>query len=100
MSAATKPSRRAPPTRIFLVDDHLMMRQGIAQLIAEDALRQIEKLKPDVALVDITLRSTNGLELIREPGFGLQPQPCLSSRCMTNPSTPNGCSALADAVTS
>ena len=57
-----------------------MMREGLAQLIAHerdlmgcgeaddaaDALAQIEKLKPDLALVDITLRSTNGLELIKD----------------------------------
>jgi DNA-binding NarL/FixJ family response regulator len=57
-----------------------MMREGLAQLIgkeedlvlcgeAEDAgvaLEQIEKLKPDLALVDITLRSSNGLELIKD----------------------------------
>ena len=60
-----------------------MMRQGVAQLIAEekdlsvcgeaedaaDALNQIEKLKPDLALVDITLRSTSGLELIKDVGI-------------------------------
>ena len=57
-----------------------MMREGLAQLIAQEndlvvcgeagdaaeALGQIEKLKPDLALVDITLRSTNGLELIKD----------------------------------
>ena len=66
--------------KIFIVDDHPMMREGLAQLIAHerdlmvcgeaddaaDALAQIEKLKPDLALVDITLRSTNGLELIKD----------------------------------
>jgi DNA-binding NarL/FixJ family response regulator len=66
--------------KIFIVDDHPMMREGLAQLIAQEgdlmvcgeaddaaaALNQIEKLKPDLALVDITLRSTNGLELIKD----------------------------------
>jgi DNA-binding NarL/FixJ family response regulator len=66
--------------KIFIVDDHPMMRDGLAQLIAKEsglivcgeaddaaqALEQIEKLKPDLALVDITLRSTNGLELIKD----------------------------------
>jgi DNA-binding NarL/FixJ family response regulator len=33
---------------------------------AADALRQIENLKPDLALVDITLRSGNRLELIKD----------------------------------
>jgi len=65
---------------IFIVDDHPMMREGLAQLIsnekdlalcgeaedAADALNQIEKLKPNLAIVDITLRSSNGLELIKD----------------------------------
>jgi len=65
---------------IFIVDDHPMMREGLAQLISQEkdlavcgeaedaaeALVQIEKLKPALALVDITLRSTNGLELIKD----------------------------------
>jgi DNA-binding NarL/FixJ family response regulator len=66
--------------KIFIVDDHPMMREGLAQLIGHEkdlvvcgeaddamaALEQIEKLKPDLALVDITLRSANGLELIKD----------------------------------
>jgi DNA-binding NarL/FixJ family response regulator len=80
MSTAKKKKPGVPPKRIFLVDDHPMMRQGIAQLIAEekdlavcgeaedapDALSRIEELKPDLAVVDITLRSTSGLELIKD----------------------------------
>jgi DNA-binding NarL/FixJ family response regulator len=71
-----KPSRK----RILVVDDHPMMRDGLRQLIgnepdlevcgeAEDvaeALKLAESLKPDVAIVDITLRSSNGLELIKD----------------------------------
>ena len=66
--------------RIFIVDDHPMMREGLAQLIAQEpdlvvcgeaedaaeALQKIEELRPNLALVDITLRSTNGLELIKD----------------------------------
>jgi DNA-binding NarL/FixJ family response regulator len=73
-------SRGSAKKKIFIVDDHPMMRDGLAQLIAQEnelvvcgeaddaaqALEQIEKLKPDLALVDITLRSTNGLELIKD----------------------------------
>lgn len=65
--------------KIFLVDDHPLMRQGIAQLVnaqpdmevcgeAEDArsaLKAIEANAPDVAIVDISLRGTNGIELIK-----------------------------------
>jgi DNA-binding NarL/FixJ family response regulator len=66
--------------KIFIVDDHPMMRDGLAQMIANEpdlsvcgeaeeapeALAQIEKLRPDLALVDITLRSGSGLELIKD----------------------------------
>jgi DNA-binding NarL/FixJ family response regulator len=67
-------------TRILIVDDHPMMRDGLRQLIAHEpdmelcgeaddvasALEQAEALKPDLAIVDITLRSSSGLELIKD----------------------------------
>lgn len=73
-------NQRQPPKRVLIVDDHPMMRDGLRQLIskeadlevcgeAEDAASAVEQaaaLKPDVALVDITLRSSNGLELIKD----------------------------------
>jgi DNA-binding NarL/FixJ family response regulator len=76
----SRPTTKAGRKRIFIVDDHPMMRDGLRALIsgesdlevcgeAEDALpalEQIEKLKPDLAIVDITLRSTSGLELIKD----------------------------------
>jgi DNA-binding NarL/FixJ family response regulator len=66
--------------RIFIVDDHPMMRQGLAQLIgaepdlavcgeaetAEHALDSIGTLKPDLVLADISLPGKNGLELIKD----------------------------------
>lgn len=75
---ATK-SERAKK-RILIVDDHPMMRDGLRQLIANEpdlevageaddvaeALQQVEKLKPDLAIVDITLRASNGLNLIKD----------------------------------
>jgi DNA-binding NarL/FixJ family response regulator len=75
-----KKSAAATRTKIFIVDDHPMMREGLAQIItqekdlavcgeaedAADAIEQIEKLQPALALVDITLRTTNGLELIKD----------------------------------
>jgi DNA-binding NarL/FixJ family response regulator len=79
MSQKRKPAATQRKT-IFIVDDHPMMREGLAQLISQEkdlvvcgeaddaaaALEQIEKLKPNLALVDITLRSSNGLELIKD----------------------------------
>lgn len=67
------------PTRILIVDDHPLLRKGVSQLInnekdlmvvgeAEDAhkaLTAIENSKPDVALIDISLGGTSGIELLK-----------------------------------
>jgi len=69
-------SRKA---RIFLVDDHPIVRRGIQLLIglegdmsicgqADDApvaLEQIGKLRPDVAVVDLALKHSSGLDLVK-----------------------------------
>lgn len=66
--------------RILIVDDHPMMRQGLAQLIAaepdlaicgeaetaEMAINALETLKPELVLADISLPGKNGLELIKD----------------------------------
>jgi DNA-binding NarL/FixJ family response regulator len=65
--------------RIFLVDDHPLVREGLTNLIngqsdlivcgeAEDsagAITGIAKTRPDVALVDISLKNESGLELVK-----------------------------------
>ena len=67
-------------TRILIVDDHPMMREGLAQLIAHqpdmmvcgeageagEALEKVRLLKPNLVLADITLPGRNGLELIKD----------------------------------
>lgn len=69
-----------PRKRILLVDDHPLMREGIAQWIqrapdlevcgqadsAAAAVKLAEKLGPDLVLTDISLDSRNGLELIKD----------------------------------
>lgn len=79
MSAA--PEVSAPPAcKILIVDDHPMFREYLAQLInrelglsvcgeadnVKDAMKIIEEARPDVAIVDITLRGSSGLELLKD----------------------------------
>lgn len=66
-------------TRILLVDDHPLMRKGLAMSIeaesdlevvgqaadSEEALAQFDELDPDLAVVDVSLPGMNGLELIK-----------------------------------
>ncbi len=65
--------------RVFLVDDHPLVREGLSNLInhqddltvcgeAEDsggATAGMEKTRPDVALIDISLKNESGLELVK-----------------------------------
>ena len=65
--------------RVFLVEDHPLMRRSIAEAIerepdltvcgqAEDAataLTAIQSLPPDIVLTDIRLKSSSGLDLIQ-----------------------------------
>jgi DNA-binding NarL/FixJ family response regulator len=65
--------------RILLVEDHPVVRRGIAQLLndepdmevcgeadsVDDALAAVPTTRPDIALVDLSLRDSNGLDLIR-----------------------------------
>jgi DNA-binding NarL/FixJ family response regulator len=68
------------PCRILIVDDHPIVRTGLAALIdaepdmvvcaqAEDArgaLAAIANERPDLAIIDLYLRESSGLELIKE----------------------------------
>jgi len=66
--------------KIFIVDDHPIVRKGLAQLInqepdmvicgeaenAQSALDLLKKIKPDLAIVDISLQGIDGIELIKK----------------------------------
>lgn len=69
----------AAKKRIYIVDDHPLMRKGMAMTLqtniefevcgqsetAEQALTEIPNLKPDIAVIDISLPGMNGIELIK-----------------------------------
>jgi DNA-binding NarL/FixJ family response regulator len=77
---AVKKKREPDRKRILVVDDHPMMRQGLAQLInnepdlavcweadnAAQALGLVSAHQPDLVLADISLPGKNGLELIKD----------------------------------
>jgi DNA-binding NarL/FixJ family response regulator len=66
--------------KIIIVDDHPIFRQGLKELInrqqnlticgeaedAPEAMRAIKKQKPDMVVTDISLKTTSGLDLIKD----------------------------------
>jgi DNA-binding NarL/FixJ family response regulator len=70
-----------PPVRLLLVDDHQVVLEGLASMLAsqssrvviaaattnaEDALRLAGERQPDVVLLDVRLRGASGLDLCAE----------------------------------
>lgn len=68
-----------PKLRVLVVDDHFVVRQGIRHLLegeedlqvcaeaetAGEALKALQKFRPDLAIIDISLKGPDGLELIK-----------------------------------
>lgn len=68
-----------PKKGVFLVDDHTVLREGLAEMInlsedlvvcgeaatAEETLERVPGAKPDLILVDLALPEVGGMELIR-----------------------------------
>lgn len=70
----------ASARRILLIDDHPIMRHGLAQLLraedgltvcgeagnASEGLQSVGLLKPDLVIIDLTLPDKSGLELLKD----------------------------------
>jgi DNA-binding NarL/FixJ family response regulator len=70
----------AAKTRILLVDDHQLMREGLRSILEKDAtfsvvgeassgreaVRLAEKLRPDVVVMDVAMSDLNGIEATRQ----------------------------------
>lgn len=69
-----------PKTRVILVDDHKILRDGLRMLITRHegleicgeagngrtALKMVEELKPDLVVMDLTMPDLNGIEATRQ----------------------------------
>ena len=68
-----------PTTRILIVDDHPIVQKGLSSLLSQEpdfevcgeaddvpsAIRLVDKTRPHVVTIDISLQSGSGLDLIR-----------------------------------
>jgi two-component system, NarL family, response regulator DevR len=73
-------SRRKPLIKVFLLDDHEIVRRGVKELLetepditvigeagtAESALARIPALRPDAAVLDVRLPDGNGVAVCRD----------------------------------
>lgn len=72
--------KKEKKSKVLIVDDHPIVRQGLIQLIdqepdfqicgeaesAREALNLIATASPDIAIVDLSLKESSGLELIKD----------------------------------
>jgi DNA-binding NarL/FixJ family response regulator len=91
-----QPAKIAAPTeaakkQILLVDDHPIFRHGLEDLLekqddlaicghadsAPTALAEMRRLNPDMAIVDISIKGSNGIELVKQMKAELPDLPIL-----------------------
>ena len=80
-----------PPTRVFVLDDHELVRRGLVALMAStpdlvvvgeaataaEALRRIPAVRPDIALLDERLPDGSGISVCRDVRSALPDVRCL-----------------------
>ena len=68
------------PTTVIIIDDHALFRKGVNQIISTEndflvigeaasgaeGLLLVEKLKPDVVLIDLNMKGMNGLQTLSQ----------------------------------
>lgn len=79
-SASKADNTQAQACKVLLVEDHPMFREHLSQLInrelgmavcgeadnIQDAMKLVHETRPHIAIVDITLRGSSGLELLKD----------------------------------
>ena len=69
----------APPIRVLVADDHAMLREGVASMLAQEAdivlagdatngveaVDRFRQLRPDVVLMDLQMPAMDGLDALR-----------------------------------
>ena len=77
---STQTGLTGPKIRVVVVDDHAIVREGIAEVLskvgefevvgqagdADEAVQQVRDLRPDVVIMDILMPEKNGVEACRE----------------------------------
>lgn len=75
---AIKELEKKSKRKVFIVDDHAVVREGLAQLInrendlvvcgeassVSDTLQHFSKCVPDIAIIDLTLKDGSGIRLV------------------------------------
>ena len=79
MVAKKQKKAEGSKSKILIVDDHPMIRDGLVRLVDDEpnlvicgqaddvpeALKAISETRPDIVIVDISLKSSNGIDLIK-----------------------------------
>src|SRR5689334_2595969 len=78
-SAAPTTSPKKRPLRVLIVDDHMLVRAGVRSVLdgradievvgeaanGAEALEQVERLRPDVVLMDLDMPGDGGIATTR-----------------------------------